>query len=240
MTFDGTTAKAWLPKDHNAAGDPKGFINALHWWGTIKRRELEPIATAFRGLSPAMTSYPVDRLLRVDRTLSIDGAPCEESVAGITDQAEVHFWLDPKQGYAVRRVRDERKNKTADQLDVRYRQEEAVGWVPVSWVWRRVSAAGDVLTTDTVEVTAMRLNEPQPAGLFNIEFPVGTVVYDQSSNKEHQVQPDGSLIEVVRTARPEPPAEPGRGDPFIRWLVVGIGVLVLAGVSAYGLRRKRQ
>jgi hypothetical protein len=240
MTFDGSVAKTLFPRGHVGQSDPRGMLNhSFFGRDHIKFSKLLPITMAFRGLNPAMTSYQVDRLLRVDRTQVIDGAPCEEYVAGVTRDAEVHLWLDPKQDHAVRRMRDERKDKTADQLDVHYRQEKSVGWVPNSWVWRRLSATGNVLTTDTVEVTAMRFNEPQPVGLFNIEFPAGTEVYDGQSHKDYRVQPDGSLIELDRKARPNPPAEPRRSDPPLRWLVFGVGVVVLALVCVYGLRRQR-
>jgi hypothetical protein len=91
-----------------------------------------------------------------------------------------------------------------------------------------------------VEVVDLRLNEPQPADLFDLRFPPGTGFYDARDSKAYRVQPDGSIGEdPVRTREDLPVAVVPPREPWYRrnkWLLMGLGTMF----AALGLRHALQ
>lgn len=92
----------------------------------------------------------------------------------------------------------------------------------------------------------MRINEPQPAELFEIQFPPGCQVNEQRDgrNREFFVQSDGSLREISpRTGTwltgPTIQAE-GAWYWQYRWLLAGCGVICAGLAWQYTRRRKRR
>jgi hypothetical protein len=234
---DGTTVKQLYPKG-NASGREQGNP----WGGISSKPRLElpfvmsPIKMAFRGLSHP--NY-ISRMKPTGNILPIDWAPCPE-YAITSSTGTDHFWLDPEKDYVMRR------RKWANmQIDIRYRRDDTWGWVPESWVQNAYWLNGVLQSTNRVDVLDMRINEPQPAELFDIEFPPGCVVQDgrTTSPKVYRVLPDGNMHEVSeRTGEPLPKTKVQPAGAWYwryRWLLAGAGV-ILAGLAwQYAVRRKR-
>jgi hypothetical protein len=180
-----------------------------------------------------------------DNTVTIDGAACKEfTVKGSAARTD-RYWLDPARDYVIRRmqrVEKQRGGQLVQQVDVAYRPHDACGRVPASWVHRHYTPAGAAGRTTTVEVLDLRLNEPQPADLFDLRFPPGTTFYDARDGKAYRVQPDGSIGEdPIRTMEELPVAVVPFREPWYRrnrWLLIGLGAMLAALGLRYALRRR--
>jgi hypothetical protein len=239
--FNGSVAKKYFPSGVSGKGNPVGTIDKDAWQDAMKSAVLTPITMAFRGLDLAISPYLIGDLKPSGITLPIDGAPCQEHVVNFSD-ATKSFWLDPGKDYVVRRMRLQRRGHLVDQCDISYRRHDAWGWVPASWVRNQYSPAGTVLVTTKVEVLEMRLNDPQPAEQFDIQFPAGSQVFDIRNAKNYRVQPDGTMRELSPSGEELPGSVPQPGDPWYRrnkWLLLSLGVVLAALVLPYAMRRKR-
>jgi hypothetical protein len=241
--FDGTTAKHFFERGIGF-GNRSGSIGQDPQVWTARPFSLDPITMAFRGLNSDLSWRVIPAMKPSGNTLPIDWAPCQEYVINVTKSDQTfNFWLDPDKDYVVRRISHQSPGRLFAQTNIRYRRDDACGWVPDSWVRNEYSAAGKVSSTTRVDVVAMRLNEPQPAELFDVQFPPGTMVADQRNHKEYRVQPDGSLRELSRVTGQELPVSEGQPEGAwywrYKWLLAGSGV-VLAGLAwQYAVRRKR-
>jgi hypothetical protein len=208
--------------------------------------EVFPLTMTIRGLSPAVAQHLVSQMRPSDNTVTIDGAPCKEYTVKSSAARTDRYWLDPARDYVIRRIRrmeKQRGGQLVQQVDVAYRPHNACGWVPASWVHRHYTPAGAAGRTTTVEVLDLRLNEPQPAELFDLRFPPGTTFYDARAGKAYRVQPDGSIGEDPIRPRTELPVAvvPPR-EPWYRrnkWLLIGLGAMLAALGLRHALQRWR-
>jgi hypothetical protein len=134
-----------------------------------------------------------------------------------------------------------------EQTDIRYRHDATWGWLPDSWVQHAYLPNGVVLRTNRVDVLELRINEPQPAELFDITFPTGCLVLDQRESRptDYEVQPDGSwhrvrptdeMLRRMELANQPQPAWYWR----YKWLLAGFAVVCAGLVWQYAVRRKRR
>jgi hypothetical protein len=230
--FNGSLASTFLPRGISGEGEPLGLVETGSLHSDLKCYELAPILTTFRGLNPAMSSDPVTDMKPSGRTLLIDGSPCQEYVQQRSNGVFVRYWLDPAKNYVVRRLCTPRPNRQTDQMDIRYRPHELCGWVPVSWVWTDYSPTGERQGTSTVDVLKIRLNAVQPAEQFENHFPAGTFVSEVDKHKDYRVRADGSMREV------SPTGEEQENSTVQVWLLVGLGVVYVAVVLKYTLRKR--
>jgi hypothetical protein len=229
--YNGTVAATLWPRGLWGEGKPEGVLGNSATGLDLLSFPLAPLGLALRWSDPALCPYALEELKPSGNTLPLDWEPCREYVLKTPDR----LWLDPD--YIVRRVRS-----PARQLDVRYRHTSGVA-VPDSWVVSRLNLDGTALVTDRVEVSEARLNEPQPAELFELHFPPGCEVHDQRTTPAHNyIEPTGSVHEVTRgeKASHPPPREPA--GPWYwqyRWLLAGLVVVVGGLVAQYVARRRR-
>jgi hypothetical protein len=233
--FNGSVAATFLPRGPSGSGSPAGTVYNGASDVALLPFTLAPLGLTLRWLNPALNPYRRRLMRPTGNTLPLDGAPCREYRLDVP----LRLWLDPEKDYVVRRVRT-----GAQQLDVSYRRVSGV-WVPDSWVVSRLSQDGAALVMDKVEVLEVRLNEPQPAELFDLHFPPGCEVHDKRTTpaKNYVVEPDGSLRELPRAEEGElspPPREPA--GPWYwrnRWLLAGLGVVVVGLMVEHVARRRR-
>jgi hypothetical protein len=149
-----------------------------------------PIAAlflTFRGDHPQFYR-DLNKFAVTGRTIPIASRRCVELVrasAG-SDRREV-FFLDAEREYIVVRKATLRGEQPMWQLDIAYRQDPTVGWVPSSWEYViRVGKVPQPHESGRYTVTKYEINPALDAGEFDIAFPPGTRVLDKSSGQEVQ------------------------------------------------------
>jgi hypothetical protein len=209
--------------------------------------ELLPILMTFRAVNEEFARYSVPEWKPTGETVVIDGTTCREYAVPTPDRSTTKYWLDPSGDYVVRRLRREWDGRLTDQQDVTYRKHESGSWVPETWVHQRYSAVGDVVRSSRTDVTALRLNEPQPAERFDLAFPVGASIQDSSDPrniKHFFVEADGSLRQMtsaeLNPSKPKPRFSRRQWWFIGSWLAVGVGLFVYVSVRLRMSRASRK
>jgi hypothetical protein len=147
-------------------------------------------------------SFP-DRFRLAGRGV-VDDAPCVilERVENPQRRVVESFWVDPRQAFCVRRNVRRAGDVVRRQIDVEYDVDPALGPVPKAWKLLEHFANGELDRSIEATITKARLNHDVADERFDIEFPVGTFVYDatQSSGGEaarYIVRPKGTKRDVL-------------------------------------------
>lgn len=229
--FNGAVQKTFFPRGMSGNGNPCGGIERTATPDGLKHAFLTPITFTFRGLNPAMSTYLLTAMKPTGLRAVINGDSCREYLLA-EKMLTSSFWLDTSRDHVVRRIDHHRKKQLIYQTDVHYQPDpsslggQGAGvWLPASWVHRKYSSTGAILTTTKIDVLQLRLNDALPAELFDIRWPPGTTVVDARVGKEFTVQPDGSLRELSPTLPP-----PRFEDTWLwraRWKLGFLGVVIL-------------
>jgi hypothetical protein len=243
VSCNGSAEKRFFPEGVYGGARPYGIIEKGVRLDFVGGPELAPILWSFHGLNPALHRAVIGRLKPTGGTLLIDGSVCQEYILRASERMKDLYWLDPKKEHVI--VRWQRLSRVIDQLDVRYRLQDGT-WVPESWVRTQSAPDGTVFSRTTADVVEMRLNEPQPAELFELRFPPGTLIqdnHDLPTAKMYWVEGDGRLRELSAAGgEPLPPVPPG-GDSWLQdnqGLLIALGLALLAQVVALVWWRKRR
>jgi hypothetical protein len=237
--FDGSMAKKLcLDKEHQP---PLSTFKATRSVDTAKHLILSPIMMAFRGLDPEMNGHPLQTFKASGSRIPIGQDLCDEYYLPGSPDTTIRLWLDPSKDYLVQRKTIHNGTSLRHQLDISYRKEEGIGWVPDAWVKNEYSAKGRLLATTTVNVLESSYNRPLDKGEFDLSFPPGTFVAGGNDGKLFRVQPDGRMREVDGiTGEPASSTVVSQpGDSWIRrhkWFMVASGVV---GLLLLGFAVKR-
>jgi hypothetical protein len=236
---DGTATTTFFPKGMGMTdgSPPSGIIDTMPGLESAKTSLLWPITMTYRAFDPQIISYPWAGILPTGASLVIEGVECREYEIKPSTTTSIRFWLDPTSDFIPRRISYWKKGLLREQLDIAFERHEPTNWVPVSWVRKRYALDGGALVTTRVEVVSLRLNEPQPADLFEMSFPPGTRVNDNGKKKAYIVQANGDMHEVTPgfTEIPNPvtvATQPGvLWFQRYKWLILGLaGILFLVGI----------
>lgn len=110
------------------------------------------------------------------------------------DPAYLELWLDPLKDYCIVRSANYRNGHLKDQIDIQYDEDAEHNWVPKSWTIRIGTQV------QRSRVVKWETNPTFKPTEFELEFPSGTFVSDQTSptanprwgTEEYIVRPDGS------------------------------------------------
>jgi hypothetical protein len=235
-SFDGITIKMLFPHSAGGMGPPAGHV-AIDTGGKILGFiDTVPIEVAYRGFR-AMHARPwLDQLQATGVSTLIDGSLCQGYKPGGAHKNVPLYWLDPVKDYVFRR-REQEKGRQI--IDVQYRNDKTIGWVPTKWVRKEYGPEGDLLSTITIEVLEMAFNNPQPPEQFSLVFPPGAYVNDHrtAGSKQYLVQADGSLRWLPGPGEEEEPR--GAWFEIIKWSLAGLAAILLARGFTYLWQKKR-
>jgi hypothetical protein len=172
-----------------------------------------PSDTRFTGLDP--TGF---RVLSDD--VRIGDIPCILVETG--DQAASHtlLWLDPAREHIVlRKQRDAYgwRGQSVERVDISYRAQSNVGWIPADWKRSVVGPDGTIFVASTDTVTEFRINQPIPHAEFKVELPATEYIEDKDSqvDREAKAREAAAAVFVERWAKPvaKKPKTPPIYDP---------------------------
>jgi hypothetical protein len=238
---DGLIAKSFFSEGVLTDGSPMGYLRSDPRLSEVKFVALAPITLTIRGLEPAINPLPMGDMKPSGPALPIDRILCQEYAIDYGHGSTVICWLDASKDYAVRRIRTQRRGRLLDQTDVTSYRHEGCGWIPVTWVCNQYSSTGAALKTNKVQVLELRLNEPQPAERFELQFPPGAMVGDGKDGKYYRIQSDGSMAQISPGGKELSGSVPQPGAPWYhrhKWRIVGIALLFPVAGLLYAMRRK--
>jgi hypothetical protein len=163
------------------------------------------------------------------------------------------YWVDPSRDYCVvRHTCNGRDGKPFFKLDIDYRADKDVRWIPGSWGIEWFNPGQDVPVSTRVNVDSYKINSFIPEHSFEVKLAPGTLVSDMrttpsqeylvKANDEKRMIPrselDATYEQLINT-------EPGFAHEFereasTRWWTAAIIVLcAVAGLIAIWRRWKR-
>jgi hypothetical protein len=234
--FDGSRTTDFFPKNLTGDGTPIAVYHERSRYPELWFY-LTPLPLAVRGVDSRFSQYSLGTLKPAAGSLAIDGDMCREYTVVSTHGPNRHVWIDTNKSYSIRRIVTERNGQPESQIDIALRKDEIYGWLPATWIYQEYSWKGTLLETFKIEIMDMKINEPQAAEQFTIQFPEGCRVTDNPTNKTYVVQADGSLQPIDDTPTETLPVKSPRWMPNTIWLVTAIGLSFVALLAVVVMRR---
>lgn len=128
------------------------------------------------------------KLRIVDRDATLEGTPCLiiESRPDNPSPLINRYWVDiARRGLILKHVESVSGRITAE-MTISYKNETLNGWLPASWHGRFLNRS---LRSSVIDFT---VNEQFAADMFEIAYPVGTVVFDQDRSKQWRILAGGT------------------------------------------------
>lgn len=193
----------------------------------------QPMAITYRSLGRLSHYGELVRMKSTGNKETIDGATCLEYVTA-SGQITGTYWFDADKGLVLRRHVARGKRGIERQLDVRYRNQGEIGWVPAGWT--DLSRLGGINhRREEAEVLRVDFNETQAAAQFEVTFPPGTQLFDERDHKTYQIALDGSQRLTHVNGVPTP------WHVRNRWIsYAALGTLLLLGAVMFGIRSLRK
>jgi hypothetical protein len=142
------------------------------------------IRLAYRPLTGPIAVFPGQLKLVVDADKIADGTIALEF-------ADAKVWVDPAKDFLpVRYTKGELKSLRSE-MEIEYALDEKLGLVPQSWTSKQYDSTGKLYVSDTAKVLEYSVNKPLADPDFELDLPVGTRIYDQTSRKEFIVRAGG-------------------------------------------------
>ncbi len=209
------------------------------------RYSLAPITLSVRGTGPPLSGTLIQEFRPTGSKAMIQGRPCEEYTCKLSADSHERAWVDPGQGYAVRRLDRYGKDSIQQRTDVEYRFDEGTKeWFPSEWVITKYGKAEKVWNRTTVKVTEWKINPDLPTETFDIRFPLGMSVADNRNHFAYRVTDAGTLEQVDSFGNIVGPTLFQPGTSFWRryrwWLVLAAAASLFISwrIVSYLRRRK--
>jgi hypothetical protein len=170
--YDGVVAQSL----HVSGESSVGFVHTKRQHADRHSLHVLPIVGHFRALTDEMTVLSPDKWHVVATDAKLKDATCVLVREGSEEDVRYReLWFDTERDYSLVRRRDVFNRRTANELDVSYKKDEAAGWVPSDW---RVRCYADerMIENATAKVVSLKINEPVDDATFRFEFPPGTKV----------------------------------------------------------------
>lgn len=235
---DGTTIKKYNQSSKGSGPLPRG-TGYIYGPGDQSKRltgNSLPAIFTFLPLDSDLTLFNLSAARVGEERGTIDGHEC----LIVTDLTEgrVHYelWVDPAQGYCVRRRLQYTDGIALGRIDITYKDYPGFGLVPTKWRLANTFEDGTADSGGDGVVTSLVLNEPIPDTEFELEFPPNTRVIDAISNDEYVISATGSIEQPpprpkrasTGVIQPIDPSAKSRGTRWWMWSTLGIVGIVLA------------
>lgn len=191
-----------------ASGDHhRGIEFDAEHYDEIVNYHLRAILLAYRPLLilPSAYSSRDSRIVRhdakleiADQTVLLDGVPCL-LIETHTDDALVRnrYWIDTaRKGLILKHIESVGDRQTTE-MTIKYQNDPTDGWFPLIWHAKFLNTTIKGLVIDHA------INKELGPGIFKIEYPNGTIVFDQDLSMQERVQADGSRSRVTPTGKNE-------------------------------------
>jgi hypothetical protein len=206
---------------------------------------------AVRPLARGMRTWDLESMSISPQRARIAGKACIE-LSRREGASLQRNWVCPELGYHVVRRLSTIKDKVTLKLDINYRQDPTIGWAPANWTVLLSSSDGFVTDDVRGALVEFTANPPVTDADFDIDFPPGTYVNDQTKRPAEFfiVKADGTKRPVSRKEldktyeellNSDPPTSPdGRRTWWPILLAVGVGVASLGVLLGRRMWRQGQ
>jgi beta-lactamase regulating signal transducer with metallopeptidase domain len=169
LVFDGTTTTVLLITDIRK-------LVTIH--AGLRDRDLQhmgdrALLDALRPLVPQLGGIDLSKFRVAPGGGQIGEAHCVIIQTEENGGRQKSYWLDPARDYLLLREHRTQNGEDRMRVDLSYRSDPRLGWVPTGWTYAFAASDG---AADTV--TDSIINQPLPASEFEIKIPEGAQVRD--------------------------------------------------------------
>jgi hypothetical protein len=214
-TFDGTRRAALWPRERPQLSTAvvwrsppflhfsdlyfDAFLDAVP---SLDEIVYQPILLMYRPFHPWFAGIDEGRCTILRRGVMIDGHEClliRERSRNNESQIARLFFVCPALDFAVLRYRGDAGPAPHLQMDIAYKHDEKMGWIPERWTINRFDAStGAVLEATRIEVSAISFDRPVLTNdNFAITFPRGTWIRNFKTDEQVLIRWDGSERRVL-------------------------------------------
>jgi hypothetical protein len=167
-----------------------GFVRANKSHPDVHNLYLSPIIRHFRPVSAAFGVVKLDRLELSAAGEEVDGKRCIVLEEPQPDGLRIRkYWIVPDQDMAVVRYVGYFKGSVEDQADVTFAKDPLLGWIPDRWTAIRFGSERKILSSATTLVARKEVNVAVPPETFDVAFPPGTKVFDNTTKETYLIRP---------------------------------------------------
>jgi hypothetical protein len=195
-SFDGESSRNLLRDEDrpDAPGDGLIFGREKNRDGTC--RSLFPLAVHLRPLDPAFRFANRFDWRVVDSRAMLQDTPAVHLRNGPHD-----VWVDPARDYSVLLWQTAgRDGGVSMSLDLTYRRDPVIGWVPERWAIVQLDRDGSGRIAHSIKgtVTTHEIGLELKQNDFRLEFPAGSRVQDRPTGRRFRVLKNREVWPVVR------------------------------------------
>lgn len=176
--YDGKVGKEFYPLGAPYAPWPDGLI--LSGYPNARSLPLSPLVMTFRPFLPQMRIFDLHTMVLTDRRAVIDGKPYRE-LERKSGNSLMRVWVDSSRDYVIGRYLTMVNDRPRTKIDISYRKDAGVGWVPERWDYTTFYADGKLKHAVQAKVVSYQINPTVEAKEFYLEFPPGTRVHDRTN-----------------------------------------------------------
>jgi hypothetical protein len=192
-TFDRATNKVLF----DLSGSPPwrvGFITIKAENQECRNYYLRPMMLFCQPLSPRYSPFkgPAKRRLS-DTTREIQGRWCRAIIEG-----EASYWFDLSGENAVLLYEITQSGRVVFHQEFFYKDDPKYGPIPSRWVTKVFGRDDAVRESSSVTVMSYEINKEFSDDIFDITFPAGTEVMDDTMHLFYRLDDDGRKVEIVR------------------------------------------
>ena len=180
------------PDDHH-----RGIEFDAEVYDEIVNYHLRAVVLSYRPLLMARSyfSHEEGRIVRHDTTLRIvnrdaifNGHLCLILESAPNGPVTNRYWVDTARDGLILKHVQIASGRTTSELEINYENHEQHGWVPSNWHANFLNGRSQV----DAEVVDFTINGPMTANTFEIDYPAGTVVFDQDRGEQRRILTDGT------------------------------------------------
>jgi len=179
--FDGKERKRYLRQGTSYTPWPFGSRQVSHPFRSSL--VLGPLVMTFCPIHKEMRLFDVHALTPTGRQMVVGSRPCLELQRRKTN-SEISIWVDPARDFAVTRVLSMLNERIMYKIDIKYEKHSSGEWIPISWERVSFRNNGKLERSTRAKLSAVKINEPADPGYYDLVFPVGTPVRDET-DPEH-------------------------------------------------------
>jgi hypothetical protein len=200
-----------------------------------------PLLLLYRAVSDDLPQFEPAKLFVDGAKVPHDGRECV-----LIRHDEKLVWVDPSRDFIPLRYQEHTQGKLRQTIDIKYRRDEKLGWVPSGWTNAEFYGPEHLIRSLTVHVTDAHVGEPLPDDFYDLPpLPDGTWVSNVITNEDYILQAGGKRRDVKpgefdgdnyqQLLHSDPPGH-NRRWPLIA-LLISVPILL---VTVFVIRRYRR
>jgi hypothetical protein len=245
--FGEKAPKDLYPEGNGHATWPLGAIRKDKEYRDAGSAVLRPLILTYRPFVKAMQPVDLERMTLQNQRVLIDEQLCVELVLRNPRDSSQHLFVDPLRDFVLVRQVFIEQGRLHQQMDISYQHDPVCGWRPTDWKTADYGPSGSLLCFTSAAITDYEWNGELASKLFELDFPLGTAVTDETNMSHYIIKMDGTkrLIQGAEHANATyDQLLKGESAIGVSVLFVIVGVLVLCIVvyvcSAMWRRRHGQ